>query len=546
MAHSSIRYDSFQRKKNAILYRFYCCLDFCQFSSVSLLLGRFNTSPLLHTQFDLVVDVCDSDEEITAVVTERAVSKLRALSAEDDATYTNVTTTTTNYSGGGGGGGGSLGDSGHHNSAGAAVSSSLLDETVQSAHDSSSDIATHLPATSVQATNLLRHTSSDAGGIQLNNDKALQRASSGGANIATDATNNNNDKRQRGRSASRLKATSGDTTTTTTTVAAAAAAGEDSLVVARRRAGKERSGPKDRLLDNSEYIAKQHGSSGSGDEEGDELLEEQRAGRKRTLTRKKTAENNKQLTPSTTSTSTTTTAAATTTTTKGGSGATGESDDDLDHNATTTTTNSRSLKEMLLSQSSEKIAGSLRAGAVIDDDDELAMTLRVSVPQVSRVIAFDVSVDNTAVDVLRVVRERLPNMPPPSSGNAYWLQQTGGAICPMHKSLLELRVMPHELLTLVERPGVDVTVARGAELMRKLNELDRVVQEHNQRELAAEIHAALESSRGPSPPLIISGHSSLAASSGGGGSSPSNHISAATIASIAATQQGTLKRVNEY
>ncbi len=501
--------------------------------------------------------MCDSDEEITAVVTER-VSKARAHSHDaDDPAATPPMTTTTTTTTAAATNSGSLGGSGHH------PSSSFHDDTVQSAHDSSSDIATLLPATTVQSTNLLRHTSSDAGGVQANtgssNNNALQRTSSGAATV---------DKRQRARSVPQLKATSGGGDATTTTGGGVGAAGEDSLVVARRRAVKERHGPKDRLLDNSEYIAKQHGSSGSGDEEGDELLDVRNGGgggRKRTLTRGRKPLDPKLATPTTatatasTSTTTTTTTATTPTSGGGGGGAIDsdddDDDDDLDRNtATTTTTNSHSLRDMLLSQSSEKLASSLRAGAAVDDDDELAMTLRVSVPHVNRIVAFDVSVDNTPVDVLRVVRERLPHLPPPASGNAFWLQQSGGAICPMHKSLLELRVMPHELLTLVERPGVDVTVARGAELMRKLNELDRVVQEHNQRELAAEIHAALESSRGPSPQLLSgasiaasgTGSGSGGGGGGGGSNSPSNLISAAAIASIAATQQGTLKRVRTF
>jgi hypothetical protein len=99
-----------------------------------------------------------------------------------------------------------------------------------------------------------------------------------------------------------------------------------------------------------------------------------------------------------------------------------------------------------------------------------------------RTLALDVSVDDSCVDVLSAVRSRLPQLPAPASGHGYWLQQVcvvrvcvafcmlsvhaqrrqaGGALCPPQKSLLELRVQPHELLTLVERPGADVGVVHG-------------------------------------------------------------------------------------
>jgi hypothetical protein len=513
-------------------------------------------------QYDLVVDVCDSDEEIIAVVTERTATSLKARTLSDATDATNATTT----------GASSVGDSAQH-----AALSSLLDETVQSAHDSSSDVAT--PQTHGATSNALRHTSSGSS-VML-----LRRASNGAGGDTTEnynesttttANNNNSDKRL-----SRLKTLSGNSN----------AVGEDSLVVARRRVAKERSAPKDRLLDNSEYTTptmpttststkRQYGSSGSGDEDPDDddddaatAADVDRGSANRGNARKQLVRGKKAVDPKLAATAllassgggavspppttlmmtTTTTANGVTAVGGNGSGRRRESDDDddLDRNAATTTTQSRSLKDMLLSQSSEKIAGSVLAGAVFDDDDELAMTLRVAVPQVSRTIAFDVSVDNTAVDVLRVVRERLPNLPPPASGNAYWLQQTGGAVCPMHKSLLELRVMPHELLTLVERPGVDVTAAsRGAELMRKLNELDRVVQEHNQRELAAEIHAALESTRGTSPPLLAAAVAAVAAGAGvganvGGATTSGFGSSSPAIVSSGSNQSSTLKRVND-
>jgi hypothetical protein len=126
------------------------------------------------------------------------------------------------------------------------------------------------------------------------------------------------------------------------------------------------------------------------------------------------------------------------------------------------------------------------------EDSELAMAINIDVPQLMRRLTFDVLVDETCAEVVRKVQAHLPALVVPP-GHRFTLQLANGTMCGIGKTMLDLRIQPRDLVSLVPVKIADANreapVARG-ELLRKVNELDLVVQKKQSEQSAAAVAAA--------------------------------------------------------